>query len=37
LECRLSAATTLFAPFLLFTLGKAFWHMRWCGIVLHRE
>lgn len=31
------AAATLFALFLLFTLGKAFRHMRRCGIVLHHE
>jgi uncharacterized membrane protein len=32
-----AAATTLFATFFLFALGKAFWHIRRREVVLHRE
>jgi len=32
-----AAATTLFATFFLFTLCKAFWHIRQREITLHRE
>ncbi len=32
-----AAATTLFAVFFLFALGKAFWHIRRREVVLHRE
>ena len=32
-----AAATTLFAAFFLFALGKAFWHIRRREIALHRE
>jgi uncharacterized membrane protein len=32
-----AAATTLFATFFLFALGKAFWHIRRREIVAHRE
>ena len=32
-----AAATTLFGVFLLFALGKAFWHIRRREIALHRE
>jgi uncharacterized membrane protein len=32
-----AAATTLFASFFLFALGKAFWHIRRREIALHRE
>jgi uncharacterized membrane protein len=32
-----AAATTLFATFFLFALGKAFWHIRRHEIVAHRE
>jgi hypothetical protein len=32
-----AAATTLFALFFLFALGKAFWHVRHREIALHRE
>jgi hypothetical protein len=32
-----AAATTWFAAFFLFALGKAFWHIRRREVVLHRE
>jgi uncharacterized membrane protein len=32
-----AAATTLFATFFLFALGKAFWHIRRREVALHRE
>jgi uncharacterized membrane protein len=32
-----AAATTLFATFFLFALGKAFWHIRRREIALHRQ